>query len=290
MKLFFLILTACFFLQASAADPAFVVYHSKGPNAKSGSKTTLKKGDKLFAKDILVLGEGSKLVLICSNYQIIQLGKKGSFPVKTLLSQCKKAGSYSSSYFKYVWNELTHPHGKPEKDPEEYMKNVGAVSRGCNDVAFGLPADTINYYKGEFPLQWWASYEKPVAAVFEQQMDGAPIHQVALTAKQPLQLAQLAKTLSPGIYYWQIVGPEGGNCERKFLKIWDKKSYNNMVHGLLNQVPATSPAETAYANAYMLHENNFLAEALSYYKQAAKLNPKNLTYKTSLNKFYETNF
>ncbi len=250
----------------------------------------LKKGDQLFAKDLLVLGEGSKLLLICSNYQIIQLSKKGNYPVKKLVAQCKQATSYSSSYFKYVWNELTHPHGKPEQEPESYMKNVGAVSRGCNEVALAMQVDTIHYYSGTLPLVWWAAYEKPVAAVFEQAMDGEAVQKITLAAKEPLQLTQLVKDLSPGTYYWQIMGEQGSGCERKYLKIWNKASYLKAVQALLGFVPESSPAETAYAKAFLLHEHHFLAEALPYYKLAVKLNPGNSIYRTSLNKFYETNF
>ncbi len=290
MKLFFFVLLSFFFFSALEAEPSFVVYHCKGNIRKATSKNILKKGDQLFIKDIITLGEGSKLVLVCSNYQIIQLGKKGSYPVKNLLFQCKQSGSYSSSYFKYVWEQLTHPHGKPEQDPEAYMKNVGAVSRGCNEVAFAMQVDTIQYSSGMLPLQWWAAYNKPTLAVFEQPMDGEAVKKIELTSKVPLPLEELGKNLLPGIYYWQIMGEDWNSCERKYLKIWDKSSYSKAIQALMKCVPITSPAETAYGKAFVLHENHFLAEAHKYYKLAASLNPGNSIYKTSLNKFYETTF
>ncbi len=273
-----------------AAEPSFVVYHCKGDIRKAASKNILKKGDQLFIKDLITLAEGSKLVLICNNYQIIQLGKKGSYPVKDLLGQCKPSASYSSSYFKYVWEQLTHPHGKPEQDPEAYMKNVGAVSRGCNEVALAMQVDTIQYYSGMLPLQWWAIYENPTVALFEQAMDGEALKKIQLTPKAPLHLDQLGKNLLPGNYYWQIVGDEGSGCERKYLKIWNKSSYSKAVKAIMMYVPETSPAETAYTKAFLLQENHFLAEAFYYYQLAAKLDPANSIYKISLNKFYDSNF
>jgi len=291
MKLLFSILLLGIFQLSFGNDISFVVYHSKGSVVKTFSQVNLKKGDPLFLKDAISLGTGSSLILICSNYKIIQLSKKGNYTIKSLMGQCdKNPASYSSSYFKYVWDELTHPHDKPEMNPEAYMKNIGAVSRGCNESAIGIKADTINYCSGSLPVFWWSSYKNSYAVVYEQILDGAPVKKLLLIKEKPVQLHELFKALVPGEYYWQIAGDEGSGCERNYLKIWDKPSYNKAIKLLLKEVPVSSAAETAYARAFLLEENHFLAEALQYYQQAAQLNPSNIIYKKSLAKFYETNF
>ena len=82
------LLTAVFFLlswAAKATDISFVVYHSKGAVSKSSSKQVLKKGDKIFFQEVLVIGDKASLVLICSNYKVIQISKKG---IEDIAKEC----------------------------------------------------------------------------------------------------------------------------------------------------------------------------------------------------------
>jgi hypothetical protein len=269
-----------------AADISFVLYYVKGQVTKN-SKTKIKKGDKILANESLVLGENSSVILICSNFKAIQLNKKGRYSATSLLEQCNdKGASYSSSYFKYVWNEFTHAHGKPEANPEEYMKNVGAVSRGCNMVQTSIAADTIHISSGALPIYWNSTFSAPILAIYDVTVDGAPLQKTMLKKEQPFDLAAVTGSLLPGEYYWQIIDAEGNSCERNFLKIWDSTSYQQQVTELLTHVPVTTPAETAFAKGFVLHENHFIAEAIRYYAMAAKLAPANKLYKQTLSTFY----
>lgn len=291
MKLFISFLLVLLFNNVLATDISFVVYHIKGNAKKNTAKTVLVKGDKIMQSEMLVLGDKSSIMLICSNYKVIQIDKPGKYPIKNLLQLCdKNQASISSTYFKYVWDQFTHPHGEPDKNPEEYMKNVGAVSRGCNEVAFGIHIDTIYYQSGVLPLYWWASYKNSFASVYEQLLDGAAFKKMLLAKEKPLMLNDLFNTLKPGEFYWQIEGDEGSGCERSYVKILDKNSYEKIVQALIKTVPETTNAETAYLRAYVLEENHFIAEAIVYYQKAVKYNPENKIYKQSLDKFYEKNF
>jgi hypothetical protein len=291
MKFLFALLFVGIIQSGFSTDISFVVYYSKGNVHKTISKTILKKGDQLFLNDIILLGEGTNLILICNNYKGIQLSKKGNYAVKDLLTKCdQNQASYSSSYFKYVWNDLTHPHGKPEEDPEEYMKNVGAVSRGCNEVATGIKIDTLHYFSGPLPVYWVSVYQHSYATVFDRLYDGEAFIKMPLTKGKPIAFDELLKQLQPGEYYWSVTNGEGSGCERDFLKLWDKDAYKNEVNRILKEVPVTGAAETAFARAFLLEENYFMAEALKYYQQAVRFSPNSEVYKRSLNKFYETNF
>lgn len=290
MKAICIILLSCMLQIVHANDISFVVYHVKGNVSKTGSKQLLKKGDQLFAKDVLMLKDASNAVLICSNYKIIQLNKKGSFAVTGLSQQCNKSSaSYSSSYFKYVWNELTHTKGKPEKKPGDFMKNVGAVSRGCADVLFGMKTDTMQLsVDSKLQLYFKTFYNNAYAAVYPELYDGAPLQKKAVNNIDSIQMGVLFKLLESGSYYWQIVAADGTSCERNYIKIWDKNEYKKMISFILKDVPETTPAETAFAKAFLLEENKFSAEALLWYKKAVQLNPSNLTYQQTLSSFYET--
>ena len=291
MKLFF---TALLFICGTvcmATDISFVVYQSKGMVAKTSSKGLLKKGDKIYLHEMLVLGDQSNVILICSNYKIIQITKKGNYAVKSLVSQCSKnASSYTSSYFKYVWAQLTHPHGSPDKDPEAYMQNVGAVSRGCSMVSTNIKLDTLNYLSGTLPLYWHSAYKNPELRIYDVPMDGGALIKTTLTKEQPVQPAEVFKSLLPGEYYWQITEADGSSCERNYLKIWSVAEYKKQISRILTMVPQTSAAETAFIKGFIMQENHFFAEALKYYRQAAKVNPGNSLYKKTLAKFYNTVF
>ncbi len=291
MKLFFTLLLFNLGTVCRAADISFVVYQSKGMVTKTSSKVLLKKGDQLFVHEMLAVGEQSNVILICSNYKIIQITKKGNYAVKSLVSQCNKnASSYTSSYFKYVWAQLTHPHGSPDKHPEEYMQNVGAVSRGCNMVSTNIKLDTLNYLTGILPIYWHTAYKNPEYRIYDVPMDGGPIIKTALTREQPLQAAAIFESLQPAEYYWQITEADGSSCERNYLKIWAAYEYKKEINSMLKTVPVTSAAETAFIKGFVMEENHFIAEALKYYGQAAKANPKNILYKKKLAKFYNTAF
>ncbi|RYY69448.1 MAG: hypothetical protein EOO13_09515 [Chitinophagaceae bacterium] len=271
---------------ASATDISFVVYFAQGTATKNG-KLKLKKGDTISSTESISLTDKASVMLICSNYKVIQLNKKGTYTAKNLLSQCNKdVAGYSSSYFKYVWNEFTHPHGKLENNPGEYMKNVGAVSRGCNMLQTALAVDSLHLYAGTLPIQWTSSFNQAIWAVYEVSVDGAPIQKKLLDKKEPIRIEQLTRDLLPGEYYWTVVDAEGNGCERNYLKLWSPLAYTNKLKELLGSIPVTSPAETAFAKAFVLHENHFLAEALKYYTIASRLSPKNKLYQTSLSQFY----
>lgn len=279
-----------FAFAATAADISFVVYSVTGLVKKNVS-VKVKKGDKILANETIALADKASIVLVCSNYKVIQLNKKGSYTAKSLSGQCTKdAAGYTSSYFKYVWNEFTHPHGKPEANPGEYMKNVGAVSRGCNTVQTGVAVDTIHYLAGALPVYWSSSYSQPVLRIYDMPSDGAPIQKTVLEKDRPINIELLAKTLPAGEYYWQVTDTEGNGCERNYLKVWDDIAYKARVEALLAGIPVSTAAETAFAKGFVLQENRFLAEALAYYTLAAKLDVKNKLYQKTLSQFYATQF
>lgn len=291
MKLFFTLLLFVTGAVCRAADISFVVYQSKGMVTKTSSKLLLNKGDKLYLHEMLAIGEQSNVILICSNYKIIQITKKGNYAIRSLLSQCSKnASTYTSSYFKYVWAQLTHPHGSPDKSPEEYMQNVGAVSRGCNTVSTNIKLDTLNYLSGTLPIYWHSAYKNPECRIYDVPTDGGPLKKTSLIKEQPVLTAQVFKSLQPGEYYWQITEADGSSCERNYLKIWAAAEYKKEINRMLKMVPITSAAETAFIKGFVMEENHFMAEALIYYGQAAKANSKNSLYKKTLAKFYNTTF
>lgn len=288
--IFFLVITA---FVSKANDIVFVVYHVKGQVSKN-AKVKIKKGDKVLGSEAIIVGDNSTLMLVCSNYKVIQVNKKGAYTAKSLLSQCSTtAAGYSSSYFKYVWNEFTHPHGKPSEKPEDYMKNVGAVSRGCNMLETGIRVDTLHFSAGskdELPVYWKSNFAQNILAVYDVAIDGAPLRKTLLKQNEPVRMEQVIETLPVGEYYWTIIDNNGNGCERNYLKIWEPELYKQQLKKMSDSFPSTTVAENAFADAFVFHENHFLAEALKYYKLASSFSMGNKIYKKSLSKFYESKF
>lgn len=286
-QLFLLLLLACSLL-AQGTDVEFVVYFAEGRIAKGANNKslTLKKGDYLYSRDILQLDEGAQVVLICKNYNTVKLGSKGRYSIKALAAQCSKTGtSFTGTYFHYIWDELTHIHGTPEKDPKRYMRNKGAVSRGCGDVVTRLAVDTVHYYSGVLPISWSSSIHSPFLRVYNDQFDGTLLWKEQLDSGS-LRLDRAAAELKEeGDYYWQITNSQGRGCERNYLRIWKEEEYKTTVDKILQDVLTTEPAETAYMKGYLLEEHHFLAEAYKYYQLAARLNPQHTIYKKAVSRF-----
>lgn len=285
--LFFICISAVF----TVAEGQYIVYFSQGTVSKKGSRVMLKKGDALLVEDVVNLGNKSKLVLVCANFKVIQITRQGKYPLRELQSQCINTPSgYSAAYFEYVWHQFNHPHGTPDKNPEAFMKNVGAVSRGCNEMSTSLWLDTLLYGAGSMPVQWKAAFAAPVFAIYQQPFDGAPMITHSLVTGQAFDLKTMLQFLRPGEYYWLIQSKEPGACERRYLKVMSKTEYTNLLTALKSSVPETTAAETAFATGFLLQENHLLADAFTFYSKAAKLEPGNEVYQRSLSKFYDAEF
>jgi hypothetical protein len=272
-----------------AQDTEFVVYFTKGKISKTGSRSkTLQKGDRLVSADVLQVPDNAELVLICKNYNTVKIKTKGRYTVQNLLTKCsQQPTSFTSSYFHYIWDELTHVHGSPEKDPMKYMRNTGAVSRGCAMVQTSVPVDTVHYAAGNLPIYFKTAHKRPHVNIYNDVQEGVLLVKETLS-NDPIQMELLMPKLKEeGEYYWQITDADGTSCERNYLRFWNGSEYQAAVNQLLNSVIATQPAETAYMKGYLLEEKHFLAEAFTYYQLAVKLDPKNTIYKKTLSRFYE---
>jgi hypothetical protein len=295
MRVLFLFLAFTIATVARSQTIAFVVYYTKGSITKAGTAGSLKRGDKLYAKDNITLSQNAQIILVCKNSQTVKLVTKGKYAVSSLVKDCdKKTPSFVSSYFSYVWKEFTTPHGDMDEDPTHYMKNTGAASRGCNTVETKLILDTVIlplYKPGmvarSFPVFFNTIFEKPNLSRFISTDEGDSVWQTSIS-KNMFRFDILSKEAGKaGISYWQITGNVESTCDPNVLIILSEKEYNAAVGKMLTGLPAASAAETAYMKAFILEENHFIGEAFRYYEQAYKLAPTNQKYKLARSRFYE---
>lgn len=283
----FVALLLCYNGSAFAVQPDFVVYFAKGKvlKIKKENSQPLKKGDKLFAADNVSLPVNAQLVLICSNYNSISINKPGVVKLSALLSQCNKSRStFTTAYLHFIWDEFNTEKEKPSA--EDYMNNVGAVSRS-KLFKMNIHPDTIYYYNGELNISWKTKKKDLTAKVFDSPATDDAINQLSITGNR-FKLGRLIAALKKrGIYYWGLYegnSPVAGNY---YLRVLSKSAYIKKVNALTGTALVTSPAETAFMKAFVLERNYFLFEAAKYYSKAALLEPANKFYKAAKSRFDE---
>jgi hypothetical protein len=285
----FLTTLICFF--ASAQENQFVVYSVKGNvsivenNVESKAKigTLIKNGS------TVKISQSSFATLICNETRAFSLNKSGNYHTANFKDSCKTgAGSLSSNYMKYVWNEMTKPKGSPEKNRKNYMSNVGAVSRGINNVWIDPKLDTVNYVSGTVPLSWksFTESEEFDFKLFENAEGGDPIF-TKTVKKKHIDIKDILTVIKPGkSYYWTAMVKGEDNEDRKFLKYWTKENYTTYYNGIKDaNGAAETDSERNFRLGFLLEEGHFLAEAYNHYLKATQLAPENIFYRSTFMSF-----
>lgn len=275
---------------ATAAPPDYRVYYVKGMAKKKPAMRMLQRGDSLYVQDVLELAGNAEVYLLCRDYSLVQLKKPGSYVLRTAAPCPSGGGSLTASYFRYVWDEL-RSHGSPEQNPRHYMNNVGAVSRGecgADPLRSPLALDLIYSGGGNLPLYWSSPLDTAFLTVFAGKNDPRILYQAQLVKGQPLALTDLqAANAEATEIYWTIGARNAPACGARLLQLLAAPEYRDRVSVLLQQVVATTPAETALMKGFLLEEAHFLQEALLYYAEAFRLDPNNRRAKAALFHYYE---
>jgi hypothetical protein len=284
---FFLFVLLTF--SVTAQENLFVVYSVKGSVSVIENKveTKAKIGTMLTGNSTLKLGAGSFATLLCNETRMFSLNKPGSFSTTSLKDSCKtNNSSVSANYMKYIWTELTKSKGTPEKNRKNFMANVGAVSRGINNVWIDPKLDTVCYVSGTVPLSW-KSYTDAEEFEFKlYDLNGAVL--LAKTVKKKhIDITELLKTIHPGnSYRWTAtIKGEPDNEDKKFLRYYTKEEYAGFYNGIKKHDAAETEAEMNFRLGFVHEENHFLAEAYSNYMKATQLASDNPLYRYTFMSF-----
>jgi hypothetical protein len=273
-----------------------VVYQVKGNVSvtQNNITTTLKIGQMFSNGNIAIhVSYNSSAILICNNYSVINLTSPDTYSLLTLADSCKApVSSFTSVYFRFVWDELTQTHSSIEEHRRKYMHNIGAVTRGCEGLQFFTNYDTINYAGGFFPVKWTSASTAPQKLVlYNDETAELPLLKIDV-AGDLINLNTIKDSLkAAGEYYWNIKINNSENCPRKYLKLCDEKSFTSFCDSIKNVIPANLDyAEKLYMLAFILEYNYFYAESYNYYKLANNKNPSNKKYQNSIQLFMKTYF
>ena len=278
-----------FSVAAMSQDNMFVIYSMKGNvNIVSNKVESKAKIGTILQDDAVIkIAQGSFATLICNETRMFSLSKSGNYAVAALKDSCKESkSSFTANYVKYMWSEFTKAHGSPEKSRTAYMANVGAVSRGVNNVWIDPKLDTLNYVSGTIPLSWksYTDAEEFEFKLFD--MSGKTL--LAKTVKKKhVDVSELLKTIQPGqSYMWTAtIKGEPDNEEKKFLHYVTKEEFNSYYDSIKKHDADEGEAEATFRLGFQLEEAHYLVEAYQHYMKATQLAPTNSIYRFTFMSF-----
>lgn len=293
MKSFlFIIAIALFSFQLNAQKPnSFLVYSVKGSVTITEDNKGIKAqiGKLLTDQSKITVGSNSLVSIICNESSLFSITKAGTYSMAQFKDSCiTNKSSITSSYLKFIWNQLTTPKGSPEKNRKNYMNNVGAVSRTNNSVWIDNRLDTINFHQGHFPLSWkcFSDATEFSVEILQLARGGEPLVKKTVS-KTSINLNELTPELNNNsTYYWRVVAKGEESDERKVLVLWDSASYKLLISELKNtQKEFESEAEQSFRLGFLLESARFYAEAYEFYKKAVELNADVELYQKTLSAF-----
>lgn len=290
MKFVAMLVLAVVFNSLASAQNSFLIYTVKGNvSVIENNVTTKAKIGRLLPESAqVVVAPGGVISLICNQANLININK-GKVNLSTLGEQCKLTDqSVTSNYLKYVWSQLTAKPGSPEKNRKAFMTNVGAVSRGVNNVWIDPRLDTVKYVSGNFPLSWksYAEAEEFEFFVFDQPEHNKPVS--TLTTKNRFVDAKTlaAKTKPGSIIYWTAAVKGEQNPEVKVFEYVPLDIYKSVLASFEQAGPELeTDAAKAFRVAFLLEQAHYLADAYTFYKKATALEPALPVYKSTLESF-----
>lgn len=289
MKLLILILGVVF-STLTYAQNSFLIYTVKGNvSVIENNVTTKAKIGRLLPDNAqLVIAPGSVVSLICNQSSLINLNK-GKVSLSDLSEQCKSTeGSATSNYLKYVWSQLTTHPGTPEKNRKLFMTNVGAVSRGVNNVWIDPRLDTVKYVSGSFPLSWksYAEAEEFEFFVYDSPGGNKPINTITTKTRSVDAKTVAAKMKPASVVYWTAAIKGEQNPEMKVFEYVPADTYKAVLTSFEQSGPELeTEAAKAFRIAFLLEQAHYLGEAYNYYKKALTLEPALAVYKSTLDSF-----
>ena len=288
-KIIFSTLLFTFSVAAISQDNMFVFYSIKGNvsviNNKVESKAKI--GSILQNDAVIKVPTGSFVTLICNEARMFSLNKPGNYSTSSLKDSCVvNKNSVSANYVKYIWSEFTKAHGSPEKNRTAYMANVGAVSRGINNVWIDPKLDTLNYVSGTIPLSW-KSYTDAEEFEFKLFDMSGKLLLAKTVKKKHVDVAELLKNIHQGqSYMWTAsIKGEPENEEKKVLRYVTKDDYNSFYNSIKKHDAAEGEAEASFRLGFQLEESHYLVEAYQHYMKATQLAPTNPLYRFTFMSF-----
>ena len=266
-------------LSAQQGDE-LLVYAVKGKVSSifNNQESPVKIGKVLPAASTIRTEKGASLTVICSKGKPYSVSKEGTYSVAKWKDSCRTGGnSVSSSYFKFVWNQLYAY--SPEHKEEMRKKTEMAVVRGDEPetsiakkkpvLEFSRGMDTLNYDGNNFPLSWNGLFYtgKYIFSLYNEKGKLLYRDSTRYTYINTDDLKQLLK--EGGSYRWTIGGKGLITSKKRLLRYVPAQKTADHLNKILT--PLDMPEDTAsfyFRVAYLLEKDNYLAQAYNWYQKA----------------------
>jgi hypothetical protein len=257
----------------------------------------LKIGTSLSGNDQLTLNVNAEVKIICNNYTLftVTAGKSElKVPVKNYSDSCRDQNqSMTANMLKYIWVRFKNEEqNDSHPDRNSNLQEYGAAMRGCTDSAFKFLPDSIAVFRKGISIKYYPtdSLGEYTLNLYTDQTGGIPHARIHLTHNR----FDLANTANHGLdadinYYYSVIRNGIEHCNRKcLLKLSDR-----MVAGLINdqknvqEYKDLSQDGKDFVTGYFLEQHHLFGEAMEYYDQSLKTNPKNDLATTSKKRILE---
>ena len=257
----------------------YLVYQLRGDVMETAGKAhkLLRIGQLLKNNAVLWLNKGSGITLICENYSGFSVNTAGRYELGKHQQICNQEDySITAEYFKFIWEELTHPHESPEDNRRKYMQNEGAVVRGCPGIFIDHVFDNINLCHGAVSISWETnlSTDRLLFALYEDENNGEAIFSTHVK-ENAISFDTIKKHAgNREDIYWGITVDGNEICPRKCIRVWPENNYGLFLDSIKKLLPVSiNKAEWNYMAGFFLEVNFFISEAFNFYQQAAIMNP-----------------
>lgn len=269
------------------AQGRFLAYRVSGTVTyeQQGKTGSLKIGKVLPASAEVTVGPNSSLVMICEEASKPMSFGPGRYMLGAFSAFCNPDDqSITASYLKYVWWQMTHPSRSQEDERKRNASAAGAVSRGCPGVDF-LVGDTLNYYRENLVLRWkvHAPASRSEFALFSDARSPVALAKLKVKGGR-IRTDSLENFLQPGVpLYWTVLLDGNEVCERRLVQVWDENNFREWFKTVENSLlPGGGEAEKNYQLGYIMEINHFPGEALRFYREALRREPKEKRYRLTV--------
>ena len=291
---FFIVIIASLKSIAQKGDE-LLVYSLKGNASviENDKESKLKIGKVLKPGAIIKTQADARITLICKEGKPISVTKAGSFPVARWKDSCYTSqNSVSVKYFQYIWDQL---YMRSEEYKNDHAGATASVVRGEPSVAgdeadiyFDQALDTIYYNSGSFPLSWTANINYTGRYYFRlsNAKGNKIVYQDSITGNT-VQLDMLRKYMKQGLTYnWTISTKRSPVVTGGTIKYCSAQAVAQRISKLQKLVDVPEDEAALYfRTAYLLENDQYVADAFVYYQKAAAAAPDITLYQERLNEF-----
>jgi tetratricopeptide (TPR) repeat protein len=279
------------------AQNIFLVYKIYGKAFYNSPKGKVKViiGNTYNESDSIFLEAKSKITFLCNNYVPFVVEKEGVVELKKIANNCIKSSQNKDlAFFKFVWEQFSHPHLDPKKNRKKYFHNLGAPIRNTHkDVDIEEYYSDYSIVEGsKIKLKWDIKLPKKFYKtgnykfiLMNRSSASKSINQFSIYNSGSFDFSNNDdNVIYPAIFDWGITYDSILSRERSnAITIYSRSQFDSIVKNIDSSIETNiGAAEKNFRTGVALESLHFYREAFIYYQKALNLEPDNEMYKKNI--------